>query len=146
MAAVSRAAAWAGAVLLLCISGCGGAAPSQAPAAVPESPAGSAAPGVFAPAPPPPPPPTSPAEPEKKEEREARRSMAEGALSRAQRDLELAATDCAAACRALASMASATAHLCSIADEPPDQRRCEDAKERLSAARNRVRTACGTCP
>jgi uncharacterized membrane protein len=66
-------------------------------------------------------------------------------LDRAQRDLELATSDCESACRALASMERATSHLCSLAEEPDDQRRCDDARLRLTAARGRVHAACGGC-
>jgi hypothetical protein len=142
---MNRATAWVGALLLAATFGygCGGGAPPQVPPATPAAPAGGAEPGAVS-APPPPPPAPSLAEPPAS--REAQRSMAASDLARAQRDLELATSDCATACRALASMASATARLCSLADEPPDQRRCEDAKVRLTAARSRVRAACGACP
>jgi hypothetical protein len=67
-------------------------------------------------------------------------------LNRAQAQLEAAAGDCAAACRALASMQRATERLCALADGADDRRRCDDAKTRLVAARDRVRSACGGCP
>jgi type IV secretory pathway VirB10-like protein len=147
-----------GLVVLLC--SCGGAQQSQAPAPTTpnapafsdEAPAASAAPtgGVHAvpgqpslSPPPPPPPPPSPAD--QPTERGAARIAAGAELDRAQRDLELAASDCESACRALASMERATSHLCSLAEEPDDQRRCDDARLRLSAARGRVRAACGGC-
>jgi hypothetical protein len=66
-------------------------------------------------------------------------------LDRAEHDLAAAAADCDSACRALASMDRATTHLCSLADLPDDRRRCEDARQRLSEARGRVRAACGAC-
>jgi hypothetical protein len=78
--------------------------------------------------------------------RDAARVTARAELDRAQRDLEAAASDCEAACRALASMERATSHLCSLADEDADRRRCDDARGRLAEARKRVRGACGTCP
>jgi hypothetical protein len=147
------------------ISSCGGAAQSQAPAptspATPEyrdeaSPAGAPTGAVHAPtqpslappvvppalappAPPPPPPADQPAE------RASSRIAARAELDRAQRELESAANDCESACRALASMERATSHLCSLAEEPDDQRRCEDARVRLTTARGRVRAACGGC-
>lgn len=89
--------------------------------------------------PPPPPPPDQPAE------RGAARIAARADLDRALRDLESPASDCESACRALASMERATSHLCSLAEEPDDQRRCDDARLRLTAARGRVRAACGGC-
>jgi hypothetical protein len=146
--------------LMVLIGGCGGAQQSQAPASTTpnaqpafseEAPAGSAPPttGVHAaPAqaplsPPPPPPPPSPAD--APAERGAARIAARADLDRAQRDLESAASDCESACRALASMERATSHLCSLAEEAEDQRRCDDAKLRLTSARGRVRAACGGC-
>jgi hypothetical protein len=59
--------------------------------------------------------------------------------------MEAASADCAAACRALASMERATVRLCSLADAPEDQERCDAARHRLVAARERVRSACGGC-
>jgi hypothetical protein len=73
------------------------------------------------------------------------RQASSAELARAQADLEAAQGDCAAACRALASMQHATERLCALAGEPDDRRRCEDAKKRLLAARDRVRSACGEC-
>jgi hypothetical protein len=78
--------------------------------------------------------------------REAQRAMARAELDRAMAELEASASDCAQACRALASMERATAHLCALADQTDDQRRCDDATKRLREARDRVRTSCGACP
>jgi hypothetical protein len=74
-----------------------------------------------------------------------RRAAARVELQRAQSDLEAAATDCAAACRALSSMERATQHLCTLVADPDDQKRCDDAQHRLAAARERVRSSCGSC-
>jgi len=146
-----------GLFVLLCR--CGGAQQSQAPAPTApnaptlrdEAPPASAAPtgGVhvapeqpsLSPPPPPPPPPPAdvPTEPG------SARIAARAELDRARRDLESAASDCESACRALASMERATSHLCSLAEEPDDRRRCDDARLRLTAARGRVRAACGGC-
>ena len=144
------------AVLLVLLSGCGGAQRSEAPApAAPnashpdeEAPAASAAPAggmQFAPPSVPPPPPPPPSTVDQPTERRAEQIAARDDLARAQRELEAAASSCESACRALASMERATSHLCSLADEPGDQRRCDDAKVRLTAARGRVRAACGAC-
>jgi hypothetical protein len=54
-------------------------------------------------------------------------------------------SDCAAACRALASMDRAVTHLCALVDSSGDQRRCDDARQRLDSARRHVREACGAC-
>jgi hypothetical protein len=74
------------------------------------------------------------------------------ALSRAQRDLdvarrelEVAAGDCQSACRALGSMDRAAGRLCDLATLPDEIRRCDEAKRRLHAARDRVRSTCGEC-
>jgi hypothetical protein len=74
-----------------------------------------------------------------------RRAAARAEFERARSDLEAAATDCAAACRALSSMERATQHLCTLVADPDDQKRCDDAQHRLAAARERVRSSCGTC-
>jgi hypothetical protein len=66
-------------------------------------------------------------------------------LARAEAALAAAQGDCAAACRALASMQRATDHLCALVEDSSDGRRCEDARKRLLAARDRVRSSCGDC-
>jgi hypothetical protein len=78
-------------------------------------------------------------------ELEVKRATARDEIDRAESKLRASASDCAAACRALASMARAVAHLCALADSP-DDRRCEDAKHRLAGAREQVRRTCGSCP
>ena len=150
-------------LLLSLLCGCGGGVQqSQAPASTaPTTPSyGDGAPPVSAsptdtvpaapvqPAPSPavlPPPPPPPPSADQPAERKADRIAARADLDRALRDLESAASDCESACRALASMERATSHLCSLAEEPDDQRRCDDARLRLTAARGRVRAACGGC-
>ena len=146
--------------LLVLLCRCGGAQESRAPATTApgspaytdEAPPPSAAPsGGMQAAPtqpslsPPPPPPPSPSSADQPAERGAARMAARRELDHAQRDLESAASDCESACRALASMERATSHLCSLAEEPDDQRRCDDARVRLTAARGRVRASCGGC-
>jgi hypothetical protein len=66
-------------------------------------------------------------------------------LARAEASLEASANDCAAACRALASMGRAVDHLCALVSSQDDQRRCDDAKRRMASARERVRQTCGAC-
>ena len=66
-------------------------------------------------------------------------------FDRAERELATSAGDCAAACRALASMERATLHLCDLAISDGDRARCDDAKARVLAARDRVRSTCGAC-
>lgn len=63
------------------------------------------------------------------------------AVESAQRELELAGSDCAAACRALGSMERATARLCTL-----EEASCEEVRLRLLRSRERVRTSCGGCP
>jgi hypothetical protein len=67
-------------------------------------------------------------------------------LVRAERALEASAGSCTAACRALGSMDRAAGQLCKLASSPEDAGRCDDARGKLIAARERVRTACGSCP
>jgi hypothetical protein len=76
----------------------------------------------------------------------SRREAARAEWDRARADLDAAASDCRLACRALDSMERAIVHLCALADEPDDRRRCDSAKKRLLDARDRVRAACGSCP
>lgn len=145
----------------LAASGCGGAqqseAPPSSPAAAPateSSPPSGSVNLTSTPSQPPPPPPATvpspaPGEPDARQklDREAERRAAGADLDRAQRDLDAAAGACDSACRALASMERATAHLCFLAqgDEADDRRRCDDAKQRLTSAQSRVRSACGAC-
>jgi predicted lipid-binding transport protein (Tim44 family) len=107
-----------------------GAAPAQPPPPPAAAPAAAAAPAGL---------PTA-------DERPSLRMAARADVDRAERDLDAAMTSCESACRALASMDRATTNLCSLADERDDQRRCDDARQRLAAARARVRAACGACP
>ena len=67
-------------------------------------------------------------------------------VEQAQRDLEASMSDCANACRALGSMERATGHLCDLATDHDDRRRCEDAKTAVLRAREKIRAACGSCP
>jgi hypothetical protein len=152
-------AAILGAMLGLPLTMCGGAAsmPPASPAPAQEVPAGAAAPPATYPeAQPgypqqlqsPPPPPGQPSAPAPGDAADVarRREAARTELGQAQRDLEAAASDCSAACRALASMERATLHLCELAADPDDRGRCDDARQRLHTARERIRSACGTCP
>lgn len=56
-------------------------------------------------------------------------------------DLELAASDCQAACKALASLERAANHLCAVAE--PEE--CTDARVRVDRARRAVSQQCGGC-
>ncbi len=59
----------------------------------------------------------------------------------AERQLATAQGDCATACRALASMERAAEHICGMATN----NECERARERVQAARDRIRSTCGSC-
>ncbi len=62
-------------------------------------------------------------------------------LDRAEQQLGSAPGDCAAACKALASMDRAASHICAL-DSGSE---CGSARERVEAARRRVQTSCGGC-
>ena len=70
------------------------------------------------------------------------RSNARDELNRAEAQIAAAPKDCMSACRALASMERAAKSLCDLggADE------CSQARARVEAARDRVRSSCGSCP
>jgi hypothetical protein len=63
-----------------------------------------------------------------------------------EREVSAGLNDCAFACRALASLERAAAGLCALVEVPDDRRRCEDAKQRVHAAREHVRGQCTACP
>ncbi len=56
-------------------------------------------------------------------------------------DFQVAASDCQAACKALASLERAANHLCAVAE--PDE--CSDARARVDRARRAVSQQCGGC-
>ena len=56
-------------------------------------------------------------------------------------EVELAASDCQAACKALASLERAANHLCAVAE--PEE--CTDARVRVDRARRAVTSQCGSC-
>lgn len=66
---------------------------------------------------------------------------ARGEIDRAERQIGASQGDCAAACRALASMERAAEHLCAL-DSGVE---CGHARDRVEAARERVRASCGGC-
>ena len=63
-----------------------------------------------------------------------------------QRELDVAGSDCRNACRALGSMDRAAGRLCELSQGADEGNRCNDAKQRVYSARDRVRTHCGSCP
>lgn len=66
-------------------------------------------------------------------------------VASSQRQLDLSGGDCQNACRALGSMDRATGRLCGLAQSNDEIRRCDDARNRLYSARDKVRSSCGTC-
>lgn len=67
-------------------------------------------------------------------------------MESSQRELDVAAGDCQNACRALGSMDRAAGRLCALAEATDELRRCEDSKQKVYSARDRVRSTCGNCP
>lgn len=63
-----------------------------------------------------------------------------------QRELDVAGGDCRNACRALGSMDRAAGRLCELSQGSDEGHRCNDAKQRVYSARDRVKTTCGSCP
>lgn len=141
---IARRAIAVGFVALVVVA-CGGAAKQ---ASEPASPAASPAPaGYPPPAPPPPPPSAGGAQPGSvPSSREMAIQQARSELDSAQRELDVSASDCRAACRALGSMDRAAGHLCGLAQEQTERDRCEDAKKSVRGARDKVKATCGSCP
>jgi hypothetical protein len=75
----------------------------------------------------------------------ATRDRAKSEIKHAEIELTQAGNDCTRACKALASMERATAHLCTVVSTPDEQQSCEDARQKLQSSRDRVRTTCGEC-
>ena len=73
------------------------------------------------------------------------RESARSEIKQAEIELTQAGSDCSRACKALASMERATAHLCSVVSTPDDQHSCDDARQKLQSSRDRVRSTCGEC-
>ena len=114
---------------------CGGAAAPASESTTPASTRGSGAGGASAPE-------ISPQNVTNDGDgRGARMNAARGELDRAESQVGAALSDCATACRALESMERAAEHLCAL-DSGTD---CRRARERLEAARERVRASCGGC-
>jgi hypothetical protein len=58
-----------------------------------------------------------------------------------QQQFDAAASDCQAACKALASLERAANHLCAVSE--PDE--CTDARARVDRARRAISQQCGGC-
>lgn len=84
---------------------------------------------------------TGPVPPRPPQTVDTSRFEARSELDRAESQLAAALKECTSACRALASMERAAKSLCDLggADE------CSRARARVEAARDRVRSSCGTC-
>jgi hypothetical protein len=69
-------------------------------------------------------------------------------LSEARRELDIAASDrdCARACRALESMERAAQQVCELARSAEERGECASATAQVEKARDRVNSACGSCP
>ncbi|MBI2391313.1 MAG: hypothetical protein HYV09_17115 [Deltaproteobacteria bacterium] len=76
---------------------------------------------------------------------ETRAASAQAELDEAQGAFSAAGGDCAALCKALASMSRATNSLCELVKEGGDPKRCSDAKARLESAQSKVNSSCGAC-
>lgn len=76
---------------------------------------------------------------------ETRAANAQAELDEAQGAFTAAGGDCAALCKALASMSRATSSLCELVKEGGDPKRCSDAKARLESAQSKVNSSCGAC-
>ena len=61
----------------------------------------------------------------------------------AQAQLEATTSDCAVACKALASIDRATGHVCAMTSASDH---CTSARETLKSARRKVRAECTACP
>lgn len=128
-----------------------GGAPSQQPQQAPAGYPMAVLPSTGSTASPPPPPPSQPGQPGTSPPSpaggDALRQMqsAINEVERSQRELDVAAGDCRNACRALGSMDRAAGRLCGLTQGDPETRRCDDAKQRVYSARERVKTTCGQC-
>ena len=127
--------------------GASAAAPQQPPGAYPS--VSTSTPGT--PAVPPPPPPSQPGtaapqgEPSKTTQSRAQAlQTAANEVESSLRELDVAAGDCRNACRALGSMDRAAGRLCGLT-QADETRRCDDAKQRVYSARDRVKATCGLC-
>jgi hypothetical protein len=139
-------AAWVSLAFGVIVACGGGAKEARAPESAPSPGYAPATPAAQ----PPPAPPTASAPAggsvAGQPSREMAVNQAKGDLDTAQRELDVAAGDCGAACRALGSMDRAAGHLCGMAQEQGERDRCEDAKTRVRRARDKVKATCGSCP
>lgn len=131
------------------LAACGGAAPPPAAPASTPAPASEEAPMAA------PPPATAGAgsesesvqstAPDQPGARAAARARARSDFDGARRELSVAGSDCATACRALASMERAATRLCELATADDGRDACDDAQAKLREAKDRVHATCGGC-
>ena len=117
-----RALLTSSAVALALAAGCGGAATAEKSA--PAAPSGGAAAGASG---------TSDFPPSV--------GAARSDFDREEHEVQLASSDCQAACKALASMERAADRLCLVA-EPQE---CSDARVRVDRAKRAISAQCGGC-
>jgi len=133
------------------LAACGGAAPPPAAPASTPAPASEEAPMAA------PPPAAAGAgagsesesvqstAPDQPGARAAARARARSDFDGARRELSVAGSDCATACRALASMERAATRLCELATADDGRDACDDAQAKLREAKDRVHATCGGC-
>ena len=137
MTRCSGALALAAAII---VASCGGAAPeagSSSPAAYP-SPNPEDVQGVHAGGAPT----AATAATEYAKPPSAQKANALAQFNDAEGQVQSSLSDCATACRALASMENAANHICELDQGGGD---CSSARQRVNAARDRVLRACGAC-
>jgi hypothetical protein len=89
---------------------------------------------------------SEPPGPEKKAETlDVKLRHAQTSFEDAESAFTAAGNDCVQLCKALASMNNATERLCELAKDNGDEQRCTDAKNKLDAARAKVKSTCGGC-
>lgn len=119
---------------------------AQADAYAPPPPASPGAPRSAPASSPAPAPATSPAGAGGAASRSIALQSASNEIESSQRELDVAAGDCRNACRALGSMDRAAGKVCELSQAEAPGNRCEDAKQRVYSARDRVKSTCGGCP
>lgn len=125
-----------------------GSPPSSVGQPLPSTPPAPPPPAPEAPGPPPKQPgagATPQPQPTPQQQRALAMQSAVNEVESSQRELDVAAGDCRNACRALGSMDRAAGRLCGLTQGDPETRRCDDAKQRVYSARDRVKATCGQC-
>lgn len=76
---------------------------------------------------------------------EVRAAKEQAVFDEASTAFAAAGSDCAQLCKALGSMTRSTLHLCELAKQSGDDKRCTDATGKLESARAKVKSSCGGC-